>query len=132
MRTWPLSQNGMIHLLFAIYSRKRTQRSRLLRRSAHRDVRIQEMAHLVDNALPQLLGFPPREDRDFGVWRQGCDIDRGLQRMRRRVVRQDQDRRPAVLDELARHAVEKIGLGPPQAVEILLDRVNRHLGPTGA
>ena len=49
--------------------------------------------------------------------------------MRRRVVRQDEDRRAAVLDEVARHAIEEIGLGAPQAVEIFIDRVLRHLGP---
>src|SRR5882757_2836143 len=48
--------------------------------------------------------------------------------MRRRVVRQDQDRRPAAADELARHAVEEIGLHAPEAVEIFLDRFRRHLG----
>ena len=52
--------------------------------------------------------------------------------MRRRVVRQDEDRRPAVLDELARDAVEEVGLYAPQAVKILFDRVHRHLGPAGA
>ena len=49
--------------------------------------------------------------------------------MRRRVVRQHQDRRVAVLDELARHAVQEIRLSAPQAMEILVDRVLRHLGP---
>src|SRR5258708_13736492 len=48
--------------------------------------------------------------------------------MRQRVVGQDQDRRPAVADELARHAVEEIGLHAPEAVEIFLDRFDRHLG----
>src|SRR5262245_10332351 len=48
--------------------------------------------------------------------------------MRRRVVRQDQDRSPAVSDELARHAEEEIGLYAPEAVEVFLDGFRRHLG----
>ena len=52
--------------------------------------------------------------------------------MRRRVVRQNEDRFTAVLDECARHAVEEIRLHAPQAVEILLDRVHRHFRPASA
>src|SRR5262250_1491112 len=52
--------------------------------------------------------------------------------MRRRVVRQHEDRRPAVFDELARHAEEEIGLYAPQAVKILLYPVHGHLGSEGA
>src|SRR3954452_25600955 len=93
---------------------------RLLRRGAHRDMRLQEGAHLADDALPELLGLAPRVDRDLGVRRQRGDVDRGLQRVRRRVVGEYEHRRVAVLDELARHAVEEIGQLPPQAVEILV------------
>src|SRR5579884_995956 len=84
--------------------------TRLLRGGPHRYVRLEERTHLVDDALPQLLRLPPRKDGDFGIGRERRDVDRRLQRMRRRIVGQHEDRRLAIPDEVARHAVEEIGL----------------------
>src|SRR2546428_13738421 len=49
--------------------------------------------------------------------------------MPRDVIRQHQHRRAAVPDEVARHAVQKIGLHGVEVVQVLLDRVHRHVGP---
>jgi hypothetical protein len=94
---------------------------RLLGGGPHRYLRLQEIADAIDGAFPQVRRLAPREDRDLGIGRQGGDIDRGLQRVSRGVVGQDQDRRPAVLNELARHAVEKIRVYAVQIVQVLLD-----------
>src|ERR671936_183993 len=64
-------------------------RPHLVRGGAHRHMRLQETAHPVDRALLQLRGFLPRVHRDLGVRRQRGDVDRGLQRMSRRVVWQE-------------------------------------------
>ena len=96
------------------------------RASAHAPA---EAAHPGDRALLQLRGFLPRVHRDLGVRRQRGDIDRGLQRMRRDVIRQHQDRCVAVPHEVARHAVQKIGLHDVEVVQVCLDRVQRHVGP---
>src|SRR5262249_27651637 len=83
-------------------------RPHLVRGGVHRHMCLQEAAHPVDRALLQLRGFLPWVNRDLGVRRQRGDIDRGLQRMPRHVIRQHQHRRVAVPDEVARHAVKKI------------------------
>jgi hypothetical protein len=82
----------------------------LLRNGAHRDVRLQEIAHAVDRLFLQLRRLFPRKDCDLGVGRQLGYVDRGLQPMGRYVIRQHQHRRAAVPDEVARHAIQEIGL----------------------
>jgi hypothetical protein len=58
----------------------------LLGGGSHRLMRPQEGAHPVDGAGQQLGRLAPREDRDLGVRRQRCDIDRGPERVCRCVV----------------------------------------------
>ena len=81
----------------------------LLGGGSHRLMRPQEGAHPVDGAGQQLGRLAPRKDRDLGVRRQRGDIDRGPERVCRRVDGQHEDRRAAVADEIARHAVQEIG-----------------------
>ena len=66
---------------------------------------MDELAHALDRAFLQLGRGCPGEDRDLGVRRQRGDIDRGLVRVGRAVVRQHEDRRAAVADRVARDAV---------------------------
>src|SRR5919198_6775003 len=87
-------------------ARSPTLRPHLMHGGAQRHMRLQEAAHPGDRALLQLRGFLPRVHRDLGVRRQRGDIDRGLQRMRRDVIRQHQHRRVAGPDEVARYAVQ--------------------------
>jgi len=47
----------------------------------------------------------------------------------RHVVRQHQDRCPAVLDEIARYAVQEIRPHSVEVVQIFLDRIDRRVGP---
>ena len=49
--------------------------------------------------------------------------------VRPRVVRQDPDRRTAIADEIARYAVEKVGLHPVEVVQILVDLRHVEVGP---
>src|SRR6266851_65349 len=95
-------------------------------------MRLEEGAHPVDRPLFQLRGLAPREDRDLGGRRQRGDIDRGLERVCRRVVGQHEDWGATVADEIARHAVQEIGPDAIEIVKILLDSFHRHVGPTGA
>src|SRR6516165_12840108 len=90
----------------------------LLGGGTHRNMRLEEGAHAVDRPLLQLGRLAPREDRDLRVGCQRGDIDRSLQRVRRCVVRQDQDRRAAAFDKVARDAVEKVGPHPVEIVQI--------------
>ena len=101
----------------------------LLGGGSHRLMRPQEGAHPVDGAGQQLGRLAPRKDRDLGVRRQGGDIDRGPERVCRRVVRQHEDRRAAVADEIARHAVQEIGSSAIEVVKIFLDRFDFDVGP---
>ena len=71
----------------------------------------------------------PRKHRDLGVRRQRGDVDRGLQRVRRGVVRQHQHRGAAVLDEIARHAVQEVGLHTVEVVQVLFDLRHGQIGP---
>src|ERR1700737_1469392 len=98
----------------------------------HGLMRLEEAAHPVDRPFLQFRRLPPWKNRDLGVRRQRGNIDRGLERVRRRVVGQHEDRRTAVADEIARHAVQEIGPHPVEVVKILLDRFHRHVGPAGA
>jgi hypothetical protein len=59
----------------------------LLRGGSQRLMCAEEDAHAVNCPLLQLLWLLPWEHRDLGVRRQRGDIDRGLQRMPRYVIR---------------------------------------------
>ncbi len=64
-----------------------TRLTKLLRGSAHRDVRLEETVHPVDRALLQLVRLFPWEHRDLGVGRRRGDVDRGSNRMSWYVIR---------------------------------------------
>ena len=90
---------------------------------------FQEAAHTLDGAGLQFRRLGPGEDGDLGVGCQGRDVDRGLMRVGRGVVRQDQDRRFAAGDEVARDTVEEVRVHPVKIVQVLIDHLVGDVGP---
>src|SRR5262244_135340 len=67
-----------------------------------------DLPHRKRNPLLRLL---PREHAHLRVWRQHRGLDRNRIRMSRDVVGQDQHRRSAVANKIARHREYEVGIG---------------------
>src|SRR5207248_2173401 len=72
-----------------------------------------------------LLGLLPRKHADFGLWREHRGLHRDGVWMRRNIIRQDQYRRLAVADEIARDGEDEIGIGAIHFGQEFIDRLHR-------
>src|SRR5262249_60508380 len=74
----------------------------------HGLVRFQEGPDVLDDLADRVLGLLPWIDRGLGIGREAHDLHRDRERMRRDVVREDQDWRPAGFHEIAGHREDEI------------------------
>src|SRR5437899_3091321 len=91
----------------------------------HRPVRAQEGADLAHRERHPLFRLLPRKQADFSVRRQQRAFHGDRVRMRGDVIGQDQDRRPALANEIARHGEDEIRIGAIHPRQEFLGHLHR-------
>jgi len=92
-------------------------------------MRPEEGTHLAHRQGNPLLGLLPREHAHFGLRREHRGLHGDGVRMRRDIIRQDQQGRLTIAHEIARHREDEVGIGAVHSGQEFIGHLHGEVGP---